>query len=101
HPSPRSSFNPHHSDPTRGIRRSRLRVLDGNDKGIQGIRVVDKEEIPHPCSVKLPVGNVFAVGTPAHSIPKAEFFFIDPIKRTIDDRRTTVCSQLLSVAALD
>src|SRR6185436_7327918 len=63
------------------------------DLGIKLVGVVDQVKITHAGSIKLPVSDCLAVGTPAPSVAQIKFFFVDPVESAVDGRARAVRSQ--------
>ncbi len=74
----------HHSYPAGWWIFTHLWVFNRNGKGIQRIGIIDEQEIFNFCRIDLPISNAFTIGTPAKTIAAIKFFFVHPIKRTID-----------------
>ena len=55
------------------------------DLGIERIRVVDQGKLGNRRRIHLPIGDGLAVGTPLKGIPESQFFFVNPIRRAVDN----------------
>src|SRR6266550_9525989 len=63
-----------------------------SDLWIESSCVVDELHLFHAFGIKLPVGDLFAVRTPAPAVAAKEFLFIDPVESAIDNvARAILC----------
>ncbi|MBA7655074.1 hypothetical protein ES703_62971 [subsurface metagenome] len=95
-----ASAGAYHSDATGGICLANLWILEGGNLRVKGICVIYKMKITHSLGIELPVGNLFAVGTPAESIPQSEFFLVDPVRGAIDNGVRAIHRQLCDAIVL-
>ena len=59
-------------------------IFNGYSKRIDGICCVQHQVAFYVTGIDLPVSNFFTVGAPAKTIPASKFFFIGPVKSSIN-----------------
>ena len=85
-PGGRSTGAGHHAHPGRGIGAAGLGVLDRDRVRVDGIGVVDHEEVTHALGVELPVGDRSPIRAPPEPVPGEELLFVHPVERSVDQR---------------
>ncbi len=88
----------HHANAVGRGRLAHFGILDGNVEGIDGIRIVDHQEVADFSGIELPVRNRLAVGAPPKTVTAVEFFFIDPVEGTVDNPVRAVLRQGFGLA---
>ena len=84
-PAGRTAVGAHDADPAGGVCLACLRVGEPGELWVQTGRVVHQHKLRHAFGIELPVGDRFAVRTPAPGVAQIKFFFVHPVGCTVDD----------------
>ena len=85
----------------RRIGRSYFGIGERKGFGVIGIRVIDQVKSAHSFGIRLPISNGSAIRTPAETIAVIQFFFIHPVKSSVDNITPAIFSQLGDHPAAD